>query len=213
MHSLITSYLLQAGKCALPGIGFFKIKHTPAEIDIVNKQMLPPVEEIIFNEEAIFLSQGLINYVAHKKSIPVSESENLLNNFCREWKEKIEAGEKFCFATLGCLEKNDAGVVSFEKEENPEYFKPVFAQRVLHQNAEHTVLVGDRETTSTVMNEYYKEELPVVKRRWFVGAIVLAVIASLTIFFSFYGHRISVSAIGNRNHLNIKSAGETHFKP
>jgi nucleoid DNA-binding protein len=213
MHSLITSYLLQAGKCALPGIGFFKIKHKPAEIDIVNKQMLAPGEEIVFNDEAIFLSKGLVNYVANKKSIPVNEAENLLSNFCNEWKERIGTGEKFCFETLGCLGKNDAGTVSFEKEEVPQYFKPVPAHKVLHENAEHTVLVGDKETTSTLMSEYYKEEIQVTKRTWFVGAIILAVIASVVLFFSFYNHKISVSNIGNRGHFNIKSAEETHFKP
>jgi len=213
MHSLITSYLLQAGKCALPDIGIFKIAHKPAEIDTPNKQILPPVEEITFNEQAIFLSPGLINYIALKKNIPSGDAENLLNNFCKEWKEKIEDGETLCFESVGCLQKNESGVISFRKEEGPAYFKPVSAKRILHENIEHTVLVGDKETTSTVMNEYYKENIPVAKKRWAVGAIILGIISLVILCYSFYNHKISVSEIGNRSHLNIKSADATHFKP
>ncbi|MEP6594526.1 MAG: hypothetical protein ABJA71_01215 [Ginsengibacter sp.] len=213
MHPIITSYLLQAAKCVLPNIGFFKIKYKPAESDVVNMQIAPPVEEIVFNEQANFLSPGLIKYVAAKKNILVSEAESLVNNFCKEWKEKIEGGEVLCFESFGCLQKNDAGIISFTKEERAIYFKTLSAERVLHDNAEHAVLVGDTETTSTLMNEYYSEEAPVVKRRWVIPAIILTSIALVILFYSFYNHKISVSAIGNRSHFTIKSVGKTHFKP
>lgn len=213
MHSIITSYLLQTGKCALPDIGFFKIKYKPAESDIINKQMLPPLEEVVFSEQAIFLSPGLVNYLAVKKNIFVDEAENLLNNFCKEWKGRIEAGEALCLESIGCLQKNDAGILSFNREKFTAFFKPVPAERVLHENTEHAVLVGDRETTSTIMSDYYREEVPVVKRGWIVSAIILTSIALILLFYSFYNHRLSSSAIGNRNKLIIKSADETYVKP
>ena len=213
MQTIITSYLLQAGKCALPNIGLFKIKYKPAQTDIVNKQMLPPVEEIIFNEQALFSSPGLINYIALKKEISASEAETLLNNFCKEWKEKIEDGEVLHFESFGCLQKNDAGIISFKKEVGAEYFVPVSAERVVHENAEHTVLVGDTETTSTAMNEFYRENVPVIKRRWVVGAVVLTAIALAILFYGFYNHKLSTSGIGNRSHFTTKPADATHFKP
>ena len=213
MQTIITSYLLQAGKCALPNIGLFKIKYKPAQTDIVNKQILPPVEEIVFNEQALFSSPGLINYIAQKREIPQGEAERLLNEFCKEWKEKIEAGETLCFQSFGCLQKNDAGIISFRKEIGPEYFAPVPAERVVHENAEHTVLVGDTETTSTAMNEFYKETVPVIKRKWVMGAVALAAIALVILFYGFYNHKLSTSGIGNRSHFSIKPADKTHFKP
>ncbi len=69
MLSTITSYLIQTGKCALPYIGFFNTDYKPASTDIVNKQILPPVEEIIFGEETIHLFPGLIKYIAFKRNI------------------------------------------------------------------------------------------------------------------------------------------------
>lgn len=213
MQSLITSYLLQAGKCALPNIGFFKIKYKPAESDIVNQQMLPPVEEIVFYEQAIFSSPGLINYIAVKKNISANEAESLANNFCKEWREKIESGETLCFDGFGRLQKNDAGIISFIKENEMMYFKPLFAERVLHKNDAHVVLVGDTETTSTVMSEYYREDVAIVKKGWAIGAAIITAIALVTLLYSFYNHKISVSGIGNRSHFSIKSAEATHFTP
>jgi nucleoid DNA-binding protein len=213
MHSIITSYLLQAGKCALPGIGFFKLKFKSAEIDIVNKQMLPPVEEVVFSEQALFLSPGFVNYLAVKKNIPAYEAEGLVNTFCREWKERLESGESLYLESIGCLQKNTAGIISFTKQKCPEYFKPVPAEKVFHVNTEHAVLVGDKQTTSTVMNEYYREESPVAKRRWVVGAIILGAIAIVILSYNFYNHKFSRSSIGNRSHFVVKPAGETYFKP
>ena len=211
MQSIITSYLLQTGKCALPEIGFFKFKHKPAEYDVVNKQLLPPSEEITYSEQAIFLSPGLVHYLAEKKGLPINEAEGLLYNFCREWRERLDTGEAFCFETIGCLQKNEHGIFSFEKDPIHNYFQPVPAERVLHEKVEHTVLVGDKETTSTVMSEYYKEETPAVKRGWVVGAIILAAIGLMVLIYSFYIHK--GSGIGNRNHIKIKPASETYFKP
>jgi hypothetical protein len=42
-------------------------------------------------------------------------------------------------------------------------------------------LVGDKETTNTLMNEYFNEDVLVKKNRWWIWAIVLAVIALLAI--------------------------------
>src|SRR5687767_10416546 len=117
MHSIITSYLVQTGKCALPYLGFFNTEYKPAEIDIVYKQILPPTEEIVFNEETILLSPGLVNYIAAKKNITESEAESQLEKFCKYWKEKIEEGEKLCFDSFGCLQKNELGNIYFTRGE------------------------------------------------------------------------------------------------
>ena len=148
--------------------------------------MLPPVEEVVFTEQAAFSSTGLVNYIAFKKNITPAGAENLLNNFCKEWEEKIKAGEALCFESFGCLQKNDAGIISFKSDERPIYYKPAYAERVLHENVEHSVLVGDRETTSTAMNEYYKENILVAKKGWIIRAAILTAIALVALFYSFY---------------------------
>ena len=69
MQDLITSYLIQAKDCSLPGIGNFKIITIPANIDVANKQMLPPSDKIIFSERTDKISDELIKYIAYKENI------------------------------------------------------------------------------------------------------------------------------------------------
>jgi len=41
MQDLITSFIIQAKECKLPGIGMFRSVTTPAEPDIASKQISP----------------------------------------------------------------------------------------------------------------------------------------------------------------------------
>ena len=213
MESLITSFLLQSKKTTLPYIGTFYHQWTSSKLDVVNKQILPPGRELIFHESSDSDAGNLVNFISRKQHIQLSEAKMELEKYCNYWKEKLNRGCTLNFETLGLLRKNEEGLIYFQTERSNQFWQPVSAERVLHENAEHTVLVGDKETTSTLMNEYYKEEIQVTKRTWVAGAIILAVIALIVLFFSFYNRKISVSTIGNQNHLNIESAGETHFKP
>ncbi len=53
-------------------------------------------------------------------------------------------------------------------------YEPVIAERIIHKNDEHAVLVGDKETTSGAMNEFYREEVIIEKKySWKLWAIIL----------------------------------------
>ncbi|MEO6327996.1 MAG: hypothetical protein ABIO55_03655 [Ginsengibacter sp.] len=211
MLSIIISYLVQTGKCELPYFGVFTFETRAAKTDIVNKQILPPSEELVFTEEAILsTTYGLVKYLALKKNIAESAAEKELDLFCKEWKEKVNAGEKFCFETFGCLQKNEEDIISFSRADNISFYKAVPADRVLHQHTEHAVLVGDIQTTSAEMNKYYSGEAVVEKRAWYVWALTLFIIGVVILFYSFYNYKFSPSSIGNRSHFTVKTAGETH---
>src|SRR5215210_2367210 len=133
MHSLITSYLLQSKECILPGIGILKIIHTPASTDANSNRILPPFEGIIFKREDHPGSPGLVAYIAGKKHIAVGDAEVQLENFCKEWKEKINAGEKLHFETVGSIQNNADGVITFEKENSINFFQPLPVDNVYHK--------------------------------------------------------------------------------
>jgi len=212
MHSIITSYLLQTDKCALPYLGFFTTEYKPAETDFVDKQILPPQEETIFNEETILLSPGLVNYIAAKKNITESEAESELEKFCKYWKEKIEGGEKLCFNSFGCLQKNDLGNIYFTREDYPDFLKAIPAERVFHQKTGDPVLDSDEGIKSPVMSEN-NEDVVVARPGWIIRALILAAIALAGLFYNFYNHKFSTSTIGNQNKVTIKAAEKTYVEP
>ncbi len=209
MQSIITPYFLQSGECSLEQIGTISISSKPAELDIVNKQILPPFEEIIFTEDATQSSPGLIKYIAQKKGYSADVAESILTDFCNEWKDRLADGESFVFETLGSLQKNNDGNIYFKRTETTQFLKPVIAERVLHENAEHNVLIGDKEISSSMITEYNIEE-PIKKSKWWLWALILAVVAFAALTYHFSKHNFNGEGTGNQTHIVIDSAGATH---
>lgn len=197
MQDLISSYLIQAKDCNLPGVGNFRITTTPASLDVADKKMFPPTDEIVYTERTDKISDELINYIAHKKNIEQAEAKEQIKNWCRNIKEKLHIGEEINFASIGSLQKIPSGSISFQKQEYFSFFEPVTADRIIHKDAEHAVLVGDRETTSSAMNQYLQEDQEIKNSSWKIAAIVLLIIALSLLFFHFYSGSSTNNPTGN----------------
>ena len=202
MQDLITSFIIQRKECKLRDIGRFKVVTTSAEFDIVNKLLNPPVTEIIFSAREEKISDGLVKYVADKKGIPVAEALEEVKRWCNTTKEKLKNGEEISLKPLGILKKRASGIIFVPGSHGMEFFEPVSAERVIHTNSEHAVLVGDRETTSSAMNQYYQAETPSgSSNSWKIFAIIFLAIALFFLFLHFYGNPFSLSTIGNQHKI------------
>lgn len=212
MQDLITSFIIQSKECKLADIGKFTIVTTPAKADIANKRITPAFKEILFNKREETISDELIKYVADKKNISSSEALADIKKWCADTKEKLKNGEAILLQSLGVLKKEPAGNIYFENQIATPFFAPVAAERVIHKNSEHAVLVGDRETTSSVMSQFYREEEPATKKnaRKIITIILLA-IALVILFFHFYGHPFSLSEFGNQVKTVPQSSPATYL--
>ena len=66
---------------------------------------------------------------------------------------------------------------------------PTPAMRVNRQDAQHTLLVGDRERTSVEMNVWLQEEgVSRKKGSWWIVALVLGIIAVAILGWHFYSN-------------------------
>lgn len=214
MQDIITSYLVQKKECNLPRLGYFRIKTKAAELDIVNKKIFPPTDEILYTEFADKLSGGLITYLSNQENISPSEAEEKINNWCGYAKERLQAGEKIIFNSIGSLQKDGAGNVFFQRKRNINFFDAVSAERVIHKDAQHSVLVGDRETTSGVMNEFYREEEVTEKKSWWrIWAIVLMSVSLLVLAFCYFTHKFSQAGIGNQSSVSSGEPPLLHYSP
>jgi nucleoid DNA-binding protein len=215
MQDLIASYLVQKKECILPLLGSFKIQSSSASLDIADKKIHPFKNEIIYSESADYLSPGLITYVAKVQNINYALAEEEINNWCLHTKMKLDSGEKINFYSVGNLRRNDAGSVFLESETGVNFFEPVPAERVIHKNEEHAVLVGDKETTSAAMNEFYKEDENVVEKRvtWRTGAIVLAAVCLLMLLFYFSSNKNSETGFGNNSSFPVQQPAATYYVP
>lgn len=202
MQDLITSYIIQSKECKLAELGKFTRTTIHAEQDIANKQICPSSTEMVFTGREEKISDGLIKYIADKKKIDVTDALALIKKWCAETKAKLKNGEEILLQPLGVLKKGALGNILFHTQNNTLFFAPVAAERVIHKNSEHAVLVGDRETTSSVMNEFYNtEETETKSNAWKIFAIILLLIALVLLFFYFYGYPVSLSSFGN--HIKV----------
>ena len=189
MQDAITAYLIQAKECSLPGIGQFKIESHNASTDVANKSILPPYNEIVFqshrDQEADF---GLIKYLSEKLNIDKEEAKKKLKLFCISTSNHISRGETVVFPSLGSLQKDDKGTTYFTPNNNLNLLEPVIAERVIHENANHAVLVGDKETTSDKSVDYLIKKTPPEKQWWKIAALILFIIGLSIILFQFYNN-------------------------
>jgi hypothetical protein len=214
MQDFIASYLIQRKECHLPLVGNFVFKSGPASLDIANKKIFPSADEIIFSENANYFSEGLKDYISHLQNIPLHEAEEKINNWCLHAKVKLDSGEKIAFDSIGSLQKDVVGNILFQREKDFNFYEPVTAERVIHKNAEHAVLVGDKETTSGVMNEFYRDEVVTEKKSaWKIWAIILLAISLLVLIIYFYDHSFYGNGIANQSAFPVKQPAATYYVP
>jgi hypothetical protein len=122
-----------------------------------------------------------LDYIAAKNKVSVLNAIDLLGQFCNHLKGEVIAANIAVLKGVGNFFTDSAGKINFRPVALPELLlQPVQAERVIHPQAEHAILVGDKETTNKVMTEYFTDE-PVKKSRWWIWAIVLAVVGILAI--------------------------------
>ncbi len=185
MQQLIASYLFQNKLCPLPGFGSLFMQTTGAEADFTNHLISTPRQVIHFSDKDINAA-GFVKYVSERMSADEHDVTALLRNFSAALKKEITTHAKAILPGIGNFFIDENGNTIFEQEALPDVFmQPVTAVRVIHPNAEHTMLVGDKETTNTMMTEYFSEEV-IPKDRWWIWAVALGALAllALIIYFS-----------------------------
>lgn len=200
MQSLITKYLFQNGHCPLPSLGELEIGHSSASANFMEKQLTAPQPFIKLNKETPDAS-GLVQYIAAKAGKPQLDAEDELFNFCKEIKGKVNNGESVVFSGVGKFFKDSSGQLSFDDIKLPAaYFPPVYAERVVHADAAHTMKVGDTETTNTEMEAWYAEEEKPARDRWWIWAVIIGTLSLAASVIHFYKNP---AATGNQIRVEL----------
>lgn len=184
MHHLIASYLFQNKSCPIPGLGTLTLHVSGAKADFASQQIAAPEPFIQFNDRETNTA-GLLNYVVAKTNSNTHEVTEALGHFCDGLKKGLSAQAKANLKGIGNFVVDNNGNIIFEQSALPlAFLQPVFAERVIHPQAEHHILVGDKETTNTLMTELLSEK-PGEKDRWWVWAIVLGTVGLLLLLLYF----------------------------
>ena len=184
MQKQIASYLFQNKSCPLPGLGTLSISNSAAESDFTNKIFTAP-KPVIHFEQTETDTNSLLNYLSATTGADKYEASEALSHFCDNLKQQITGQPNVQLKSIGSFFVGTSGKINFKDEALPVAFtQPVFAERVVHPDVEHQILVGDKETTNTVMTEFLAPK-SATKNRWWIWAIVLGAIGLLVLLIYF----------------------------
>lgn len=195
MQEFIASYLFQNKTCPLPGLGTLAVHRSGAEADFSNKLIAAPQALIQFNEVDTDTADFL-TYVISTTEHDSTAVTNTFNMYFDRLKNDITEGQNVSINQVGSFAIDSQRKIIFTQEPLPAvYTQSVLAERVIHPQAEHQMLVGDKETTNTYMTEMLAPK-EAETDRWWIWAIVLGVIG-LGLLVIYFSGAAGVSMFGN----------------
>ncbi|MBK8710339.1 MAG: hypothetical protein IPL97_00410 [Niastella sp.] len=197
MEKHLSAYLFNYKCCPLPGIGSLQVQDGGAFASVSEKKMYAPVPSIHFSKEEIPEAK-CIHFLATAARVPEAEAKQWLAQYCQTLQIENE-GDEIALADAGFFYINSHGRLSFRPLVIPRIFNPdIDADRVIHPNEAHNMLVGDTHTTNTAMHEYFANDEESENSKWWIGALILAALAAILMIVYFTGGHANANS-GNGN--------------
>ncbi len=169
----------------MPGIGSFETSFHPPELDFANKILKAPAYDIQYSNAEPDTKAHFYTYLAKEMGLQYEEAEHQLKKFTAQLKDKLDTGEPVNFSGMGVLTKKE-DAYSFDANNSlNDFFPAITAERVIRQNAEHNVRVGEDDRTSTEMHHQLNQTI-VKEERWWIAALVLGFIGIAAIAYYYY---------------------------
>ena len=180
MQQLLANYLFQYKTCPVLELGTLHIESVSAASEIGSQTINPPINNISFSQDISDI-KNLTEYIAANKNISVEEAAYQLKNISQEI-TNLGENREFLIAGVGMFSKNiNENLIFTPVETNAAYSLPVYAERVIHPDDSHAILVGDKETDRNSMTEFFTEPEPVKKNKWWIWAAALFVLSIVLI--------------------------------
>jgi len=176
MYSAIKKFLVLHHHLSLPGIGNFSVEKNAARIDIANRVIDPPFEQIKFSSEKLRPEKLFYNFLAYELNVDEVQAVRRFTDFASQLQSNIQQNKHVVLKGIGEL-KQSSGEIVFEPDIIPEYLPVLTAERIIRKNATHLIKVGEEERTSHEMQTVLQEkEQIILEDRWWIPALVFALL-------------------------------------
>ncbi|MFT3911346.1 MAG: hypothetical protein QM737_18130 [Ferruginibacter sp.] len=209
MEELIELYLFQYKKCPLPQIGSLIVKEGNAVAWHGDNKLSAPVPQIELSADTM-LADHFIAFIASQKKISIGEASLSLQKYCQDLL-KLNTYKEMKLEQAGRFYIDQAGTLVFKQETLVKEFLPtVSIQRISRsKTASHNIRVGDTETTTEAMTEFYHEKEKVKRETWWIGALVLALATAAILYLYFKDHSFNEN-FGNVQPTSITPVEKTY---
>jgi hypothetical protein len=208
MQQLLADYLFQNKQCALLQIGTLRIKNTAASSIFGERKISAASPVIEFNDE-VHITEHVEAYIALHKNITRDDAAQQLKKMVEDI-QALPLGQRLEIPSVGKFYKDENDKIGFIAVEAPAHFLPqVVAERVVHPNDSHTMLVGETETNTAAMAEYFSEEEPTMKSKWWIFAVASFTVAATAVGF-YVNDKTADSFFGASNKIEVGVADSTY---
>lgn len=179
---------------SIPSVGTITLEQQPASLNVVDKMMLPPSYKVSIRQEESIPDHQVV-YLSVALQEERGEVLQRLNNLGQQLHDRIKSGG-FYWKGIGLL-STDPGPMPLSLPA----LDPVPAERVVRQDASHSVLVGDQQLTSTQLTGVKEEVAEVAEKERSIFVIIgwiLLVLSVLYIVFVLYQGKFRVGSTGSR---------------
>lgn len=204
MNDLIVSYLILTGECPLPGIGKLLLNRRNAVCDLASKELLPPENNIYFDDSTSGDISSVVNYISQNSGLPAEESSGKFKSWAEGIRRQLNEETQASLPFVGKFVKDATGTVTFVPEQPLSVLGSVKAERVIHESASHEVIVGDKISSSTEMQQLLSDPAKEVKDRFWLYVVIIFSVALLIIILYFILN-------GYGLHLDLSDSPATYF--
>jgi hypothetical protein len=193
MLQLLTNYLFQYKKVSVPHVGTIQLVQHPPVLLLVDKKLQPPsFSAELKREEAV--SDHQLNFLGSFLNGGKDVISKELSFFGDKLQEKIN-GPGFEWIGLGTITKS---IQIFPINING--FETIRAEKIIRQDTQHAILVGDKEMTSVQMTERRTVAKPVIKKSSTLITVgwTLLGLSILAIAIFLYIGKFKVNAAGSK---------------
>jgi hypothetical protein len=193
VFEILSKYLHQYQQLYIPYIGTFEVVEQSARLEIADRLLYPPVFEIRYSEEGS-VKDSQLEYLQEEWGTDLATVEKRLQQFGRKLKERLTGGP-FNWQGIGLLSYRQNNV---EFQGTPlTDLTPVEAHKVIRENVQHTVLIGEQEIQSGDVAGYIQDTSRKRSLLVIIGWIILA-LAILFIIYYFYKEGFKPESSGSR---------------
>lgn len=157
--------MLRYKKVCIPHVGTFEIVMQSPQLDVADKIISSPVF-ITQHKKKDEVPAHQFHFFTHETEAKENCMQELFL-FGEEWKKRIQ-NSTFCWKGFGMLKYADNEIFFEPDEIRLQALQPMAAQKVLRENVQHNMLVGDQEMTSQQITEALNKVEQ--KRPWFIIA-------------------------------------------
>ena len=167
MLPLLTKYLVHYKSVCIPGVGTFDLQQQAPQLDVADKLVIPPYFITRFSSQDS-ISDHQFHFFSKEAGIDREILRQELSAFGDRLRSNIRR-QPFQWNGFGTI-YYDAGGIKFEPAQiNLSSLGKVNAQKVMRENAQHSIRVGDHEVLTSHDNNPVVVPAP-SRRHWYVVA-------------------------------------------